>query len=62
MEDFPAGGLSLILLVGLASFLCAFSILLFFIAVPKQTRNDTYSSPLESEDKEIKPRCAEIYS
>ncbi len=42
---FAAGGLSLILLIDLASFVFAFCVLLFFITIPEQVQNKTYSSP-----------------
>lgn len=42
---FAAGGLSIILLVDLASFAFAFCVLLFFITIPEQEPEKTYSSP-----------------
>ena len=42
---FAAGGLWLILLIDLASFVFAFCVLLFFIRIPEQTQNKTYNSP-----------------
>lgn len=42
---YAAGGLSLILLVDLASFAFAFCVLLFFITIPEQEPEKTYSSP-----------------
>lgn len=42
---FAAGGLSLILLIDLASFAFAFCVLLFFITIPEQAQDKTYSSP-----------------
>lgn len=42
---FAAGGLSMILLVDLASFAFAFCVLLFFITIPEQEPEKTYSSP-----------------
>lgn len=42
---FAAGGLPLILLIDLASFVFAFCILLFFITIPEQAQEKKYSSP-----------------
>lgn len=42
---FAAGGLPLILLIDLASFVFAFCILLFFISIPEQAQEKKYSSP-----------------
>lgn len=42
---FASGGLSVILLVDLASFAFAFCVLLFFITIPEQEPEKTYSSP-----------------
>lgn len=42
---FAAGGLWLILLIDLASFVFAFCVLLFFIRIPEQMQNKTYNSP-----------------
>lgn len=42
---FAAGGLSLILLIDLASFAFAFCVLLFFITIPEQAQEKKYSSP-----------------
>ncbi len=42
---FAAGGLPLILLIDLASFVFAFCVLLFFIAIPEQLQEKTYRSP-----------------
>ncbi len=42
---FAAGGLSLILVIDLASFVFAFCVLLFFITIPEQRRKETHSSP-----------------
>ena len=42
---FAAGGLPLILLIDLASFVFAFCILLFYIKIPEQVQNKAYSSP-----------------
>lgn len=42
---FAAGGLPLILLVDLLSFAFAFCVLLFFITVPEQAQEKTYSHP-----------------
>lgn len=42
---YAAGGLALILLVDLASFAFAFCVLLFFITIPEQEPEKTYSSP-----------------
>lgn len=42
---FTAGGLPLILLVDLAGFVFAFCILIFFITIPEQAQDRTYSSP-----------------
>lgn len=42
---FAAGGLPLILLIDLASFVFAFCILLFFITIPEQVQEKKYSSP-----------------
>lgn len=42
---FAAGGLPLILLIDLASFVVAFCVLLFFIAIPEQYRKKACSSP-----------------
>lgn len=42
---YAAGGLWLILLLDLASFVFAFCVLLFFIKIPEQTRENTHSSP-----------------
>ncbi len=43
---FATGGLPIILLVDLASFAVAFCALLFFITIPEQEPEKTYSSPL----------------
>lgn len=42
---FAAGGLSLILLIDLASFVFAFCVLLFFITIPEQEQEKRYGSP-----------------
>lgn len=42
---FAAGGLALILLIDLASFVFAFCVLLFFITIPEQVQDKVYSSP-----------------
>lgn len=42
---FAIGGLSLVLLIDLASFVFAFCVLLFFIAIPEQVQQRTASSP-----------------
>lgn len=42
---FAAGGLSLILLIDLASFVFAFCVLLLFITIPEQAQEKKYSSP-----------------
>lgn len=42
---FAAGGLPLILLIDLASFVFAFCVLLFFITIPEQAQEKKYSSP-----------------
>ena len=42
---FAAGGLSLILLIDLASFVFAFCVLLFFITIQEQEQEKKYSSP-----------------
>lgn len=42
---FAAGGLPLILLIDLASFVFAFCVLLFFITIPEQAQEKEYSSP-----------------
>ena len=42
---FAAGGLPLILLIDLASFVFAFCVLLFFITIPEQFQKKTHSSP-----------------
>lgn len=42
---FAVGGLSLVLLIDLASFVFAFCVLLFFIAIPEQMERRTASSP-----------------
>ncbi len=42
---FAAGGLPLILLIDLASFVCAFCVLLFFIEIPEQFSEKKGSSP-----------------
>ena len=42
---FAAGGLPLILLIDLASFVLAFCVLLFFIVIPEQTQDKAYHSP-----------------
>lgn len=42
---FAAGGLPLILLIDLASFVIAFCVLLFFITIPEQAQQKTYRSP-----------------
>ena len=42
---FAAGGLALILLIDLASFVFAFCVLLFFITIPEQVQDKIYSSP-----------------
>lgn len=42
---FAAGGLPLILLIDLASFVFAFCILLFFITIPEEVQEKKYSSP-----------------
>lgn len=42
---YAAGGLWLILLLDLASFVFAFCVLLFFIKIPEQARGNTHSSP-----------------
>ncbi len=42
---FAAGGLPLILLIDLASFVFAFCVLLFFITIPEQAQDKTHSSP-----------------
>ena len=42
---FATGGLPLILLIDLVSFAFAFSILLFFIAIPEQPWKETHNSP-----------------
>ena len=41
---FAVGGLPLILLIDLASFAFAFCVLLFFITIPKQVQEKTYSA------------------
>lgn len=42
---FAIGGLSLVLLIDLASFVFAFCVLLFFIAIPEQVQQQTAGSP-----------------
>lgn len=42
---FASGGLSLILLIDLASFVFAFCVLMFFINIPEQLQEKTYHSP-----------------
>lgn len=42
---FAIGGLPLILLIDLASFTCAFCVLLFFIAIPEQFKEEAHESP-----------------
>ena len=42
---FAAGGLPIILLIDLASFVFAFCVLLFFITIPEQKQEKKYSSP-----------------
>ena len=42
---FAAGGLPLILLIDLASFVFAFCVLLFYITIPEQEQEKKYSSP-----------------
>ena len=42
---FAAGGLRLILLIDLLSFVSAFCILLFYITIPEQVQDKTYSAP-----------------
>lgn len=42
---FAAGGLTLVLLIDLASFVFAFCVLLFFIAIPEQFREKKHTSP-----------------
>lgn len=42
---FAAGGLPLILMIDLASFVFAFCILLFYITIPEQVQGKAYSSP-----------------
>lgn len=50
---FAAGGLSMILLVDLASFAFAFCVLLFFITIPEQEPEKTYSSPFRGDSRGI---------
>lgn len=42
---FAAGGLPLLLLIDLGSFVFAFCVLLFYIKIPEQVQNKTYDSP-----------------
>jgi len=44
---FAAGGLPLILLIDLSSFVFAFCVLLFFITIPEKVQDKAYGSPFE---------------